>query len=124
MPESIYCICKGRIMDVFCNQLVNIDTMSIFMLKRLFLVLFNDHVSVHKSEKSKFIALIHKEYFHLGIFVIPMPNQKIWVPNHGIFFVFQCISGYSDLHSLSNEHSSNSFFVILQNSTLISITKS
>ena len=57
------------------------------MLKSLFLVLFNDHFSVHKSEKSKFIALIHKEYFHLGIFVIPMPNQKIWVPNHGIFSV-------------------------------------
>ena len=37
------------------------------------------HFSVHKLEKSKFLAKIHMEYFHMGI-----PNQKIWVP---MFFI-------------------------------------
>ena len=45
---------------------------------------------VHKLEKYKFLARIHTEYFQMDIFVIPrgIPNQKIWIPNQGIFFVF------------------------------------
>ena len=29
------------------------------------------HISVHKLEKSRFLARIHMEYFQMGIFVIP-----------------------------------------------------
>ena len=53
------------------------------------------HFSVHKSEKSKFLAWIHMEYFHLGIFVIPRVCliRKYGSLNTAYFSVDLCFSG-------------------------------
>ena len=48
------------------------------------------HLSVHKFEKSKFLARIHMEYFHLGIFVIPRVYliRKYGSQTQAFFFSF------------------------------------
>ena len=54
--------------------------------------------SVHKSEISKFIAWIHMEYFHVGIFVIPgvCLIRKYGSRKTAFFSVFQSSSGCRD----------------------------
>ena len=48
------------------------------------------HFSVHELEKSKFLARIHMEYFHLGIFVMPWVYliRKYGSRTQAFFFVF------------------------------------
>ena len=82
-------------MYVFCNQMVQKNTMSTLVLKKPLFSPIWGHISVHKSEKSKFLAWIHMKYFHVGIFVIPRVCliRKYGSWNTAFFSVFQCSSG-------------------------------
>ena len=70
--------------------------MSILVLKKPLFSQIWGHFLVNKSEKSKFLAWIHMEYFHVGIFMIPRVCliRKCWSQITAFFSVFQWISGY------------------------------
>ena len=70
VTKCIDSIWKSRITHVFCNKLVHENTMSIKVLKKSLFSQIWGHFSVHKSEKSKFLARIHMKYFHMAISVI------------------------------------------------------
>ena len=48
------------------------------------------HFLVHKFKKCKFLARIHMEYFHMGIFVTPRVYliRKYGCQTQAFFFVF------------------------------------
>ena len=82
-------------MYVLCNHLVQKNIMSILAPKKPLFSPIWGRFSVHKSEKSKFLAWIHMEYFHVGIFVISgvCLIRKYGSRNTAFFSVFQCSLG-------------------------------
>ena len=85
-------------MYVFCNSLVQKNTMSTLVLKKPLFSQIWGHFSVHKSEILKFLAWIHMEYFYVGIFEIPgvCLIWKYGSQTTAFFSVFQCFSGYRE----------------------------